>query len=207
MCRFVPRRRRLNTRVSGVLLLSNFLICSTGYSQELALWYRQPATDWQTQALPIGNGRLGAMIFGGAPGEHLQINENSLWTGDEKDTGRYQNLGDLYLNLNHGAPENYRRRLDLARAVHTVQYSAGSTAYRREYYASAPAQVLVLHLTADRPGAYSGTLTFVDAHNAPVRAANGRLSAAGRLDNGLAYEIQIALLVHGGNISFDNSTA
>jgi alpha-L-fucosidase 2 len=147
------------------------------------------------------------MIFGGAPGEHLQINENSLWTGDEKDTGRYQNLGDLYLNLNHGAPENYRRRLDLARAVHTVEYSAGSTAYRREYYASAPAQVLVLHLTADRPGAYSGTLTFVDAHNAPVRAANGRLSAAGRLDNGLAYEIQIALLVHGGNISFDNSTA
>ncbi len=46
----------------------------------LTLWYRTPATNW-TSALPIGNGRLGAMIFGGAAREHLQLNEDTLWAG------------------------------------------------------------------------------------------------------------------------------
>src|SRR5215471_13397359 len=45
-----------------------------------ALWYRQPAARWE-QALPIGNGRLGAMVFGGAGEERLQLNENSIWAG------------------------------------------------------------------------------------------------------------------------------
>lgn len=48
--------------------------------QEHLLWYRQPARQW-TEALPIGNGNLGAMIFGGVREEHLQFNESSLWTG------------------------------------------------------------------------------------------------------------------------------
>jgi alpha-L-fucosidase 2 len=46
----------------------------------LALWYDKPAEKW-TEALPIGNGRLGAMVFGGADREHLQINEDTLWAG------------------------------------------------------------------------------------------------------------------------------
>lgn len=48
------------------------------------LWYRQPATVW-TEALPIGNGRLGAMIFGGVAQERLQLNEDTLWTGGPYD--------------------------------------------------------------------------------------------------------------------------
>jgi uncharacterized protein YjdB len=47
----------------------------------LALWYRQPATDWETQALPIGNGYMGGMVFGGVDQEHIQFNEKTLWTG------------------------------------------------------------------------------------------------------------------------------
>jgi alpha-L-fucosidase 2 len=46
----------------------------------LTLWYKQPAQKW-VEALPIGNGRLGGMIFGGVTNEHLQFNENTLWTG------------------------------------------------------------------------------------------------------------------------------
>jgi hypothetical protein len=44
---------------------------------DLTLWYRQPATEW-TQALAIGNGRLGAMVFGGIAEEHIQLNEATL---------------------------------------------------------------------------------------------------------------------------------
>ncbi len=46
----------------------------------LAIWFRQPATEWN-RALPVGNGRLGAMIFGGTATEHIQLNEETLWTG------------------------------------------------------------------------------------------------------------------------------
>jgi len=50
----------------------------------LTLWYTQPATTW-TEALPVGNGRLGAMVFGGVATEHLQLNEDTLWSGHPKD--------------------------------------------------------------------------------------------------------------------------
>jgi alpha-L-fucosidase 2 len=48
------------------------------------LWYRTPATHW-TEALPIGNGRLGAMVFGGITNERLQLNEETLWSGHPRD--------------------------------------------------------------------------------------------------------------------------
>lgn len=48
------------------------------------LWYRQPAANWN-EALPVGNGRLGAMVFGGTQLEHLQLNEETLWSGGPYD--------------------------------------------------------------------------------------------------------------------------
>ncbi len=50
----------------------------------LTLWYRQPAAKW-TEALPLGNGRLGAMMFGGVESERLQLNEDTLWSGAPRD--------------------------------------------------------------------------------------------------------------------------
>jgi alpha-L-fucosidase 2 len=50
----------------------------------LTLWYRQPAAEW-VQALPIGNGRLGGMVFGGVTDEHIQLNDDALWAGAPKD--------------------------------------------------------------------------------------------------------------------------
>ena len=46
----------------------------------VSLWYSQPAAKW-AEALPLGNGRLGAMVFGSLPVERLQLNEESLWAG------------------------------------------------------------------------------------------------------------------------------
>src|SRR5438105_4921082 len=48
------------------------------------LWYRQPAANWN-EALPIGNGRLGAMIFGGVQSERIQLNEDTVWAGEKRD--------------------------------------------------------------------------------------------------------------------------
>ncbi|MEL0250718.1 MAG: glycoside hydrolase family 95 protein, partial [Novosphingobium sp.] len=48
------------------------------------LWYRQPASTW-TEALPVGNGRLGAMVFGGTASERIQLNEDTLWSGGPYD--------------------------------------------------------------------------------------------------------------------------
>src|SRR5207344_2391980 len=50
----------------------------------LTLWYTQPAQLW-TDALPVGNGRLGAMVFGGAAHERIQFNESTVWTGEPHD--------------------------------------------------------------------------------------------------------------------------
>src|SRR5215467_6942104 len=50
-------------------------------ARPLTLWYRQPATKWESEALPVGNGQLGAMVFGGVAQERLQLNEHSLWSG------------------------------------------------------------------------------------------------------------------------------
>ncbi len=69
------------------------------------LHYRQPAQKWASEALPIGNGRMGAMLFGGVEQERIQFNENSLWGGDnnwaggydcgDHGFGCYRNFGDI----------------------------------------------------------------------------------------------------------------
>ena len=51
---------------------------------DLRLWYRQPAANWN-EALPIGNGRLAAMVFGGVEAERLQLNEDTVWAGERRD--------------------------------------------------------------------------------------------------------------------------
>jgi alpha-L-fucosidase 2 len=61
----------------------------------LKLWYRQPAREW-TEALPVGNGRLGAMVFGGVNKERLQLNEVSLWSGGPQDADNPEALAALY---------------------------------------------------------------------------------------------------------------
>ncbi len=162
--------------------------CSAG---ELKLWYTQPAAKWE-DAMPIGNGRLGAMVFGGTTNEHLQLNECTLVSGypgyrdlpldvrkdfatvtnliaqrrfaeaDDYVTKHwlgaawacYQPLGDLYLDFEHPHPiEDYRRELNLADAVIRIRYRSGGVNFTREIFASHPDNVIVIRLTADKPGA------------------------------------------------------
>jgi alpha-L-fucosidase 2 len=66
-------------------------------AQDLSLWYKQAAADW-VEALPVGNGRMGAMVFGGARQERVQFNEHTVWTGEPHSyahRGAHQYLGQL----------------------------------------------------------------------------------------------------------------
>src|SRR5215213_2864181 len=69
-------------------ILFLFFVIITGnllaQQKTLVLWYDKPAKEWN-EALPVGNGRLGAMIFGGTSEELIQLNEQSLWTGGPVD--------------------------------------------------------------------------------------------------------------------------
>src|SRR5580698_4978274 len=69
----------------------------TAATPDLRLWYRQPAVQWE-EALPVGNGRLGGMVFGGVAKERIQFNESTVWTGEPHDyahPGAYKYLGQL----------------------------------------------------------------------------------------------------------------
>jgi alpha-L-fucosidase 2 len=180
------------------------------------LWYDRPAHNWMTEALPIGNGRLGAMLFGGTPGERIQFNEESLWIGDETDTGAYQPFGDVSVTLSHGAVTTYRRELDIGRAMHTVTYQSDGVKYRREAFASFPAGIMVFRFTADTPRAIAGNVVLSDMHNAKISAAGNRLMSRGSLAGyqyeqgtpyriALNYEAQVLVLNDGGTIETDGA--
>ncbi|HLJ58051.1 MAG TPA: glycoside hydrolase family 95 protein, partial [Chthonomonadaceae bacterium] len=176
-------------------------------TRPLVLWYDRPALAWMTEALPIGNGRLGAMVFGGTADERIQFNENSLWTGTEVNTedhakeGAYQSFGDIRIRLpGQTSRTRYRRSLDISRAIAGVEYTANGITYRREYLASHPDEVIAVRLEADSPGGYTGEIELSGAHGDHVSSADGRLSFSGQLDNGERYEAALLVLNDGGSL-------
>ena len=60
----------------------------------MVLWYRQPAAKW-VEAVPIGNGRLGGMVFGKTDTEHIQLNEDTVWAGEKRDRNNPEALKNL----------------------------------------------------------------------------------------------------------------
>ncbi|MGH9916929.1 MAG: glycoside hydrolase family 95 protein, partial [Pyrinomonadaceae bacterium] len=80
---FRPTRREFVAGAAGVCALPLTTIASAAVSSQASrarLFYKRPAANWN-EALPIGNGRLGAMIFGGVAQERIQLNEDTLWAG------------------------------------------------------------------------------------------------------------------------------
>ena len=170
------------------------------------LWYEQPAFSWMTEALPLGGGSLGAMLFGLTDVERLQFNHNTLWTGNEKETGAYQAFGDVFIRLGHASASDYRRELDLDRATASVAYKHDGVIYRRTAFASHPAGVIIYHFTADKPGAYSGRLWLASMHQARLTAGADHIDLDGRLGrDGLRFASRIRILHTGGTVRADRS--
>ena len=63
-----------------VLCICLFLMGLSAFADDLILWYSRPAGNW-SEALPLGNSRLGAMMYGGTEREELQLNEETFWAG------------------------------------------------------------------------------------------------------------------------------
>ena len=130
----------------------------------LRLFYNQPAEDsdfgWEHQSLPIGNGYLGANIFGRTDRERVQITENSLENPGFSPIGMMgglNNFAELYFEFNHLDIQRYERGLDLQTATAYVRYACDGVNYTRDYFASYPDKVLVMRFTASKPGALSFT--------------------------------------------------
>jgi alpha-L-fucosidase 2 len=220
---------------------------------ENIIWFDAPAKNF-TESSPIGNGRLGAMMFGGVDEERIVLNESSMWSGSPQDADRpdaykalpevrrlllegknpaaealvnsnftcrgpgsagaqygcYQVLGNLGLTFSssvHEPEEHYRRELNLNDAVANVRYFRGGVTFQREMFASAPAQVMVLRLSASQPGQFS----FAVRLDRPERfetqtSASNELLMTGQLDNGtdgkgVRYAARVRVLHEGGQVA------
>ncbi len=246
-----------------MLLVVNTVVSSAELSGDssLILWYETPAGHF-TQSLPLGNGRLGMMVFGGVEKDRIVLNEESVWSGSPSDDNRqdaheqlpnirrllqqgkndeaerlvnqtftckgegsghgkgadvpfgcYQVLGNLSIEFetNPDSATNYHRRLDLSTALADVRYRSDGINYHRRYFTSAPDQVGVIRLTADKPVA----LTFNISLDRPERfgteaVANNELLMTGQLKNGhggggLRYAARIRVVTTGGNVTATES--
>src|SRR5688572_11315257 len=71
---------KFNITIFCFLLANTALYAQSGSDRDLKLWYNKPAVAWE-ESLPLGNGKTGAMVFGGVATERLQLNDNTLWSG------------------------------------------------------------------------------------------------------------------------------
>jgi alpha-L-fucosidase 2 len=201
---------------TAALVIAVLSFAASLSAADLTLWYQQPAANSRpmNEALPVGNGRMGALIFGQPERERISVNEDSLWTGGENPSGNYdtmgsyQVLGNVFVNLpGQTNATNYRRDLDMTDALSHVSYTANGVNFQREFFCSHPAEVLVAHFTADQSAAYTGGIELSDSHNAKIIASGNRLTATGTLDNGLKFEWQLLVLNHGGSVKLIPGTA
>ena len=190
-----------------------FVACFVGGALEAAaqqIWFARPASHWEREALPIGNGRMGAMLFGGVGKDQIQFNEQSLWSGDnnwdgkyetgDRGFGSYRNFGDLWVAFNDSsAVTNYKRSLDIGTGVHTTTFQRGKVRYTREAFASHPGQVMVFKYTAGGK-VLSGAISMTSAQGAVSKADRNTLSFEGVMPNQLAYAASLLVMHTGGTV-------
>ena len=223
--------------------------CLMAKADDLKLWYQQPAKVW-TEALPLGNSRLGAMVYVGVVNEQIQLNEETVWgggphrndspkafgvlpkvrelifAGREKEaekvmadnffTGQhgmpFQTIGSLMLEFDgHADYSNYRRDLDLERAVASVRYKIGEVNYTRTIFTSLVDNALIIRIEADKPGAVNFTTRYSTPYKEYEIKKNGKsllLSGHGSAHEGIPgairFETRTQIKAEKGKVNVTN---
>lgn len=161
------------------------------------LWYSEPAQFFE-ESLVLGNGTMGASIFGGVNSDKIYLNDATLWSGEPSNqysnanahqyvapvrkalkeenykladslnkfiqgpfTQSYAPLGTLFITYkNQDSFKNYRRELDISKAISKVAYESNGVQFQREYFISHPDQIMAIRLTSDKEKAISCTISF-----------------------------------------------
>lgn len=174
------------------------------HSDDLKLWYDEPSGDTWENALPLGNGRLGAMVYGNVDTEIFQLNEHTVWSGSpnrndnpnalealpkvrelifngkykaaeklandkiitKKSHGQmFQPVGNLELSFpNHTDYQDYYRELDISNAISKISYKINGVTFTRESFVSLTDRLLVIRVTASKPGKIDFTANFTTPH-------------------------------------------
>ena len=207
------------------IFILGFLFTTGVFAQNnksLKLWYKQPAQKWSSEALPIGNGRMGAMFYGGVHQEKIQFNEQSLWSGDnnwdgeyetgDRGFGSYRNFGEITIDFAKAKEATaYSRSLDISNGIHQTAFIQNGIQYKRDAFASYPDQVLVFRYTATEKGAFCGKISLTSAQGAISKANQNSIHFEGVMANKLKYAAVLRIQhqggkikVEGNNISFEN---
>ncbi|REG96415.1 glycoside hydrolase family 95 protein [Flavobacterium aquicola] len=219
-----------------VLFFIFYIFCGKIAAQSThKLWYKQPA-DYFEETLVLGNGKMGATVFGGVNSDKIYLNDITLWSGEPvnanmnpeayknipairealknenyklaeelnkklqgKNAESYAPLGTLEINNFHtGKTSNYYRELDISNAVSKVSYEIDGVKYTREYFVSAPDQIMVIKLTSSQKGA----LNF-DIHSSSLLTSSSELKDNVLALNGVApiheneqYSVPLAFLAN-----------
>jgi alpha-L-fucosidase 2 len=243
-----------------VILLLLHCCCISLFAQQpashpLRLWYAAPATNWN-EALPIGNGHLAAMVFGEPNQERVQLNEETIWSGEPGNNiipnvydsiqqirkllfeakyreaqdlanktfprnapadcnygMKYQTAGSLMIRFHdQQQPTNYQRDLDISNAVASVTYQANGVTYKREFIAAVTDNVILVRLTASKPGSISCSVGMQSPFKeVTIQTKDGKLLYSGvtsTKDNKtgrLRYQVQVLPKAEGGQVSFTDT--
>lgn len=221
---FINDMLKFTVYVISLLVIFSAWSCKTGYryqQPEVKLWYEQPAEEW-TQALPVGNGRLGAMVFGDPFNEKIQVNEESLWAGKQINNNNpaalnhldelqqllldekvpeaqelvakyfigtpprirsYQTAGNILISSDSTGPvKNYRRELMLETGIVRITYTIGENKYTREVFSSAPDNVIVIRIKADKKNSVNLRISLNRKKDAKTEITNdGRIAMTGQI--------------------------
>lgn len=218
---FTPRAAADVTRPSGLSLVPA--------AEATTMWYSAPGTESNmiTQGLPIGNGRIGALVSGNPASDAFFITDASMWTGGTNATlggdgqypygdafGSFTQLAKAYVKVpGHTGVTNYRRQLDLSNGYVSASYTSGGVTYTRETYASHVDDVIIVRLTQGAGGSYTGSVSLVGQHGETTTAASKTASFSGTLANGLKYGCVVTakaatgtVSVSGNEVTFTNAT-
>lgn len=223
-----------------IILVSIMLFCFNAFSQTKSInrvynvWDNQPApnrgkdytliqaggyptdADWETYSYPIGNGYMGANIFGRTDVERIQITEKTLANEGLYGIGGLTNFGEIYLEFDHYNPAKYKRALNLNEAILYVDYEHEGVQYSREYLANYPEKIIAIKLSSNQKGKISFTLKAEIPYQRSVNEINTRFGTT-KAENDLItfsgnikhfstnYEGQIKVINEGGKLIADNS--